>query len=73
MRQGKSIRIIKRDQRGDAGKTIAEHKPDSAESVRILVTGWVRERQQRSEDFRQNYTNTLKEFGFYLPRASARG
>ena len=73
MRGSKSIRVIKRDERSDAVKTTAEHKPNPAEGVRILVSGWVRERQQRSEEFRHNYTNMLKEFGFRLPRASTRG
>jgi hypothetical protein len=50
-----------------------EVKPAAAAPVerelREVVSGWVREHQRRTEEFRQNYSTLLSSLGFKSPAA----
>jgi hypothetical protein len=66
------IRIIKRGQQPiaqDEPAVAAAATPASepARTVKTVVSGWVREHQQKAEQFRSNYSALLKEVGFRAP------
>jgi hypothetical protein len=69
MQQNRPVRIIKRDQRevADSATTAAAPLAESTETaerkLKTLVSGWVREHQQRSEEYRQMFASLLKETG----------
>ena len=79
MKQDKLIRVIKRDQReqierpAPAGTAGEEHGADDARKVRTVVSDWVREHRQHSDELWQTYVRHLKELGFRAPSALARG
>lgn len=77
----RKIRVIKRGQppttEPNAPDTRAGREPQRAEkeplrSVKTVVSGWVREHQQRAEEFRNSYSTLLKEVGFSAPSSCAR-
>ncbi len=77
MNPNRTIRIIKRGQRARA-EGAAQTPPaagpatPSEREVRTVVSAWVREHQQRTEEFRRTFAATLRESGFSLLRAASR-
>ena len=70
MEQPKRVRIIK----GGRATQAAEATPVAAQpavaprrEVRDVVSDWVRDHRQRSEEFRRNYSTLLGEVGFKMP------
>jgi len=66
------IRVIKRGQQQaskeeTAAPAAARAEAEPARSVKTVVSGWVREHQQRAEEFRSNYTALLRDVGFKAP------
>ena len=75
MEQAKRVRIVKREQRdsGAPSADAARRAATPARDARDVVSGWVREHQRRSEEFRQNYSTLLSQFGFSAPWAGREG
>jgi hypothetical protein len=75
MQQNRPVRVIKRDQRESADSATATPAPltESTEiaerKLKTVVSGWVREHQQRSEEYRRMFASLLKETGFRPSRA----
>ncbi|HZI19747.1 MAG TPA: hypothetical protein VEY09_14245 [Pyrinomonadaceae bacterium] len=64
------IRIIKRGQQPAQEVPAAAEQRTQAEparTVKTVVSGWVREHQQRAAEFRNNYSALLEEVGFRAP------
>lgn len=76
MQQNRPVRVIKRDKRGSADSAAAAPLAESTETaerkLKTVVSGWVREHQQRSEEYRQMFASLLKETGFRPSRAASR-
>jgi hypothetical protein len=78
MQQNRPVRVIKRDQRESVESEAATASPlaesmESAErKLKTVVSGWVREHQQRSEEYRQMFASLLKETGFRPTRVASR-
>ena len=72
------VRVIKRDQRScadsHAGAEVvtAGDTKSSEHEMKTVVSGWVSEHRQRSEDFRRAFAGLLREVGFNPTPASAR-
>ena len=74
MLKNRQVRIIKREQRGQAGTAAAEATPEVSErEVKTVVSGWVSEHRRRADEFRRNYADLLKGAGFSAALSSARG
>ena len=75
MLKNRPVRIIKRDQRGQATAAAAPvAPPEPAErDVKTVVSGWVSEHRRRTDEFRRNYADLLKGVGFSPALSSARG
>ena len=74
MQQNRSIRVIKHHQRAETESRTkaagsARQEPSERE-LKTVVSGWVREHQQRSEEYRRALTDLLKKSGFGAPRAT---
>lgn len=68
MQQNRTVRVIKRDERARGGenntKTTGESGAKSTErELKAVVSGWVREHQQRSEQYRRAVKEMLRESG----------
>ena len=67
MEQNRPVRVIKRDQRERTESVAKAVTEDGAETIerklRTVVSGWVREHQERSEEYRRMFTSLLKETG----------
>jgi hypothetical protein len=74
MQQNRAIRIIKRGQTAqaeNATEAVAEVSAEPSErELKTVVSGWVREHRQRSEEYRRSFADLLKESGFHSPRAA---
>ena len=79
MGQAKQIRVIKGgraareaqpppQQQAAAVKTAAA----AVREVKEVVSDWVRDHRQRSEEFRRNYSTLLGEMGFKTPNYGGR-
>ena len=77
MEQTKRIRIIK----GGRAAREAEATPEAVSvksaaaavrEVKEVVSDWVRDHRQRSEEFRRNYSALLGEMGFKTPNYGGR-
>jgi hypothetical protein len=77
MGQAKQIRIIK----GGRATHEAEAAPQAAgvksaaaavREVKEVVSDWVRDHRQRSDEFRRNYSALLGEMGFKAPSYGGR-
>ena len=77
MEQTKRIRVIK----GGRAAREAEATPEVASvksaaaavrEVKEVVSDWVRDHRQRSEEFRRNYSALLGEMGFKTPNYGGR-
>ncbi len=76
MGQAKQIRVIK------GGRAARETQPQQAASVKTaaaavrevkeVVSDWVRDHRQRSDEFRRNYSTLLGEMGFKTPNYGGR-
>lgn len=75
MQQNRQVRVIKRDERARAESTTkATDEGDMKSSERELkavVSGWVREHRQRSEEYRRAFANMLKESSLRPSRAAS--
>ena len=76
MEQTKRIRVIKG---GRAARETQAQEPVGVKSaaaavreVKEVVSDWVRDHRQRSEEFRRNYSALLGEMGFKTPNYGGR-
>jgi hypothetical protein len=76
MEQTKRVRIIKG---GRAAREAQAQEPVGVKSaatavreVKEVVSDWVRDHRQRSEEFRRNYSALLGEMGFKTPNYGGR-
>ena len=73
MEHEKRVRIVKRGLRNEAAAPV-EARPASAtgaaREAKDVVSGWVREHQRRSEEFRNNYSALLGQLGLTAPWAA---
>ena len=64
----RQVRVIKRDQRScadsRAGAEVAGGTKSSEREMKTVVSGWVSEHRQRSEEFRRAFAGLLREAGF---------
>ena len=72
MKQNRPVRIIKNEQRLRAA---SEAKPadnpgqgTTERELKMVVSSWVREHQQRSEEYRRAFSKMLKENAILAPR-----
>ena len=77
MGQAKQIRVIKGGRaalKAEATQEAAGVKSAAAavREVKEVVSDWVREHRQRSEEFRRNYSTLLGEMGFKTPNYGGR-
>ena len=77
MRQAKPIRVIKGGRaarEAEAAQEAVSVKSAAAavREVRVVVSDWVRDHRQRSEEFRRNYSTLLGEMGFKTPSYGGR-
>ncbi|MBA2731284.1 MAG: hypothetical protein H0U54_00165 [Acidobacteria bacterium] len=76
MQQNRAIRIIKQGQKAQvesvtkAVSEVGAVEPSERE-LKSVVSGWVREHRQRSEEYRRSFADLLKESGFRSPRATS--
>jgi endonuclease/exonuclease/phosphatase (EEP) superfamily protein YafD len=67
MKKNRPVRIIKHNQRV-SGESLAKALGDartqpSERELKTVVSGWIREHRQRSEEYRRAFANLLKESG----------
>ena len=77
MEQTKRIRVIKGGRaarEAEAVQEVASVKSAAAavREVKEVVSDWVRDHRQRSEEFRRNYSALLGEMGFKTPNYGGR-
>jgi hypothetical protein len=77
MEQTKRIRVIKGGRaarEAEAAPEVASVKSAAAavREVKEVVSDWVRDHRQRSEEFRRNYSALLGEMGFKTPNYGGR-
>jgi hypothetical protein len=77
MGQAKQIRVIKGGRAAretQAVQEVATVKTAAAavREVKEVVSDWVRDHRQRSEEFRRNYSALLGEMGFKTPNYGGR-
>ena len=75
MEQTKRIRVIKGGRAArEAAPEVANVKSAAAavREVKDVVSDWVRDHRQRSEEFRRNYSALLGEMGFKTPNYGGR-
>jgi hypothetical protein len=75
MQQNRAIRIIKRGQKANVESVTQAAAVQSAEpterELKSVVSGWVREHRQRSEEYRRSFADLLKESGFRPRRVTS--
>lgn len=71
MGQKYQVRVIKRGQRESAESVVAAATPEHAESaepsereLKTVMSGWVREHRQRTEEYRRSFAGLLRQVGF---------
>ncbi len=74
MEQTKRIRVIKGGRAAREAEAAQKQQPVSVKSaaaavreVKDVVSDWVRDHRQRSDEFRRNYSTLLGEVGFKTP------
>jgi len=82
MEQTKRIRVIKGGRaarEAEAAHEVVDATPVGVKSaaaavreVRDVVSDWVRDHRQRSDEFRRNYSTLLGELGFKTPNYGGR-
>jgi hypothetical protein len=74
MKQNRTIRIVKQGQKANVenvAKTASElHTEPSERELKSVISGWVSEHRQRSEEYRRAFSDLLRESGFRSPRAT---
>ena len=74
MEHEKRVRVVKRERRLEAAEAADCPRPaaaaGAAREVKDVVSGWVREHQRRSEEFRNNYSTLLGQLGLTAPWAA---
>ena len=73
MEHQKRVRIVKRDRKNEPAAPV-DSRPATATAAardaKDVVSGWVREHQRRSEEFRNNYSTLLGQLGLTAPWAA---
>ncbi len=68
MPQSRPVRVIKRQQKQQIEKPAVVDKvklvAERDRGMRDIISGWVREHRQRTDEFWQTYTTQLEEIGF---------
>ena len=74
MGQTKRIRVIKGGRKAEAAPQAVSVKSAAAavREVKDVVSDWVRDHRQRSDEFRRNYSALLGEVGFKTPSFGGR-
>lgn len=77
MGQAKQIRVIKggraaRETQAPQEAVGAKSAAAAVREVKEVVSDWVRDHRQRSEEFRRNYSALLGEMGFKTPNFGGR-
>ena len=76
MKENRPVRIIKRETRERAAnptEVVAEESPASSErKLKTVISGWVREHHERTEEYRRMFATVLREAGLRPPRAASR-
>ncbi|HEX8335705.1 MAG TPA: hypothetical protein VF621_03200 [Pyrinomonadaceae bacterium] len=77
MGQAKQIRVIKGGRTAREAQAVQEapgvkSAAAAVREVRDVVSDWVRDHRQRSEEFRRNYSTLLGEVGFKTPSYGGR-
>jgi hypothetical protein len=74
MQQNHPAQLIKPEQREHTETTtVLEAEPDaesSAHEIRPGITGWVRDHEHRSEEYRRAFKDLLTEEGFHSTRTT---
>jgi hypothetical protein len=72
MKQNRPVRIIKNEQRlrasNEAKPAGAPGQKTTERELKVVVSSWVREHQQRSEEYRRAFSKMLKENTLLGPR-----
>jgi hypothetical protein len=72
MKQNRPVRIIKNEQRlrasNEAKPAIIPAQKTTERELKVVVSSWVREHQQRSEEYRRAFSKMLKENTLLAPR-----
>lgn len=74
MQQNRPVRVIKHNQRA-ATENRTEAQCDvktepSERELKTVVSGWINEHRQRSEEYRRALSDLLKQSGFRSPRVT---
>ena len=77
MGQAKQIRVIKGGRAAREAQAVQEapgvkSAAAAVREVRDVVSDWVRDHRQRSDEFRRNYATLLGEVGFKTPSYGGR-
>ena len=77
MGQAKQIRVIKggraaRETQATQESVSVKSAAVAVREVKEVVSDWVRDHRQRSEEFRRNYSALLGEMGFKTPNYGGR-
>lgn len=77
MGQAKQIRVIKGGRTARETQTVQEvvsvkSAAAAVREVKDVVSDWVRDHRQRSDEFRRNYSTLLGEMGFKTPNYGGR-
>ena len=77
MGQAKQIRVIKGGRAAREAQAVQEapgvkSAAAAVREVRDVVSDWVRDHRQRSDEFRRNYSTLLGEMGFKAPNYGGR-
>lgn len=74
MKQNRVVRIVKRGQKANtetvAQAAVAVNAEPSERELKSVVSGWIHEHRQRSEEYRRTFADLLRESGFRSPRAA---
>jgi hypothetical protein len=74
----RKVRIIKRSERADAERALEDapapeaRAANSEREMRTVVSGWVREHKERTEEFRSAFASLLRAKGFRPSRLASR-
>jgi hypothetical protein len=73
-KQDRTVRVIKRGLKANtempAESVCPSGQEPSERELKTVVSSWVREHRQHSEEFRRTFTSLLREVGFRAPSAS---
>lgn len=76
MQQHRQVRIIKRGQRAQVETPTqadtAANAVSSERKLKMVVSGWVREHQERAEEYKRMFATVLREAGLRPRRVASR-